>query len=369
LTAKTYGLEDEASMLLATAGVQPPQLLKDPLLARCPIPILRNQENWPLESLPRQDSFKAAVIAKNDASPAIVTQKPLVLDDEEVGWGGDDLDGFEDAKSQPKSADILAMELEGIDDNGWGDTGISSPGVPVQKERNYVPPENGKPYSAGFYKSSIACDLISAGGYESAMELLNEQAGICNFAPLKSRFERVFTAANAFTPANGLCPPLVTPMLRSIDYEGNALPMNPFTLESLISKLQAVYPVMTAGRFSDAENEFRSILLDSIFTVTNSAAENKELDQLIVVCREYLVGLGTETARKKLAPTDTARSLELASYFTHCGIQNIHLTFAIRAAMIQAFKLKNFGNALLFAKRLISLDPPANFIELVDSYF
>ena len=57
---------------------------------------------------------------------------------------------------------------------------------------------------------------------------------------------------------------------------------------------------------------------------------------------------------------DPKRSVELASYFTHCQLQPVHLQLCIRSAMLLAFKLNNFGTALSFAQRLLELGPSAN---------
>lgn len=52
------------------------------------------------------------------------------------------------------------------------------------------------------------------------------------------------------------------------------------------------------------------------------------MQQLIDICREYLVGLLLETARKEL-PRDSIenakRNAEMAAYFTHCQLQPVSL--------------------------------------------
>jgi coatomer protein complex subunit alpha (xenin) len=360
LTANTYGLHDDAQMLLEAAGVAAPLVPENPLLTKNPTAIFIGQENWPINSN-NQSNVKAAVVAKNAITSS---QSPTKSD--LSGWGDAELDDFADSK-RPKSVDAFALELEDLGADGWGETELEVPGFAIEKEKpkEYIPIECGRPYAEGYKSSPIASDHISAGDFEAAMEMLNEQAGICNFEPLKPFFQRIFQSANAFAPATALCPPLKTPMIRSIDYEGNALPMNPFTIDSLITRLQKVYPVMTAGKFGEAEEEFRGILFQSIFTLTKSQSENLEIKELVTVCREYLVGLASEAERKKLGPNDSKRSLELASYFTHCGIQTIHLTFALKAAMVQSFKLKNFGSAMTFATKLLDLNPPQSFVEIV----
>ena len=65
-----------------------------------------------------------------------------------------------------------------------------------------------------------------------------------------------------------------------------------------------------------------------------------------------------ESSRKELgADQDPKRGLELAAYFTHCQLQTVHLQLTIRLAMVQAFKMRNFGTAKSFAQRLLEQGP------------
>ena len=89
--------------------------------------------------------------------------------------------------------------------------------------------------------------------------------------------------------------------------------------------------------------------------------------QLLGICREYLLGLSLEQARRDLAaqhgetpPADAqVRIAELAAYFTHCQLQPVHLTLTLRTAQTVFFKLRNFKTAGSFARRLLELGPPA----------
>merc|ERR1712200_273870 len=80
----------------------------------------------------------------------------------------------------------------------------------------------------------------------------------------------------------------------------------------------------------------------------------------IAICREYIVGLSMEAARKELAKDsleDQQRSCEMAAYFTHCNLQPIHQILTLRTALNCSFKLKNFRTAASFARRLLELGP------------
>lgn len=51
-----------------------------------------------------------------------------------------------------------------------------------------------------------------------------------------------------------------------------------------------------------------------------------EAQQLIDICREYLVGLLMEMARKELPKVveNAKRNAEMAAYFTHCQLQPVY---------------------------------------------
>ena len=80
----------------------------------------------------------------------------------------------------------------------------------------------------------------------------------------------------------------------------------------------------------------------------------------MVTCREYIVGLTMETERRKIVaeePEKVARSLELAAYFTHCGLGASHVQLALRSAMNVFSKAGNTATAAVFARRLIDAKP------------
>lgn len=119
--------------------------------------------------------------------------------------------------------------------------------------------------------------------------------------------------------------------------------------EQLYKDLDDAYPVMTQGKFTEAASMFKSILHLCLTSDPNS--------HVVYICKEYLLGLLLETSRRDLPATALKRNLELASYFTTCDMQSVHLQLAIRHAMVQSFKLKNFKQASHFASRLLQESP------------
>lgn len=80
----------------------------------------------------------------------------------------------------------------------------------------------------------------------------------------------------------------------------------------------------------------------------------------VTAAREYLLGVSIELERRRVAqedPDNIQRSLELAAYFTHCGLQPPHMRVALRSAIGVFAKANNHATAARFAKRLLELNP------------
>ena len=107
-------------------------------------------------------------------------------------------------------------------------------------------------------------------------------------------------------------------------------------------------------------DRFRTLLLNVPLLIVDSKEEVKKAQELIAICREYIVGLSMEAARKELAKDsleDQKRSCEMAAYFTHSELQPIHQILTLRTALNCSFKLKNYRTAASFARRLLELGP------------
>ena len=76
---------------------------------------------------------------------------------------------------------------------------------------------------------------------------------------------------------------------------------------------------------------------------------------VLILCREYILGLSIELERRALDPADVKRNLELAAYFTRAKLQNAHRVNALQVAMLQSFKNKNYTSAAYFAGELLSI--------------
>ncbi|VDM70682.1 unnamed protein product, partial [Strongylus vulgaris] len=143
-------------------------------------------------------------------------------------------------------------------------------------------------------------------------------------------------------------------------FSRSGLPAVAVTLSELASRLQNCYHLTTAGKFADAIEKLRKILLSVPMLVVNSKQEVAEAEQLIEICRNYLVGLLMECARKeipKTSPADLKRNAEMLAYFTHCELQPIHRILTLRTAINAFFKLKQMRTCASMCKRLLELGP------------
>ncbi len=129
------------------------------------------------------------------------------------------------------------------------------------------------------------------------------------------------------------------------------------------------YRLTTNGKFQEAVEKFRSILLSVPLLVVESRQDILESQQLIEICKEYIVGLQMSIAKKDLPKDDEKRSCELAAYFTQLQLQPIHKIMTLKSALNQAFKLKNYKMATSFAKRLLELGPTPDVAQQVSIFF
>ncbi|KAM9719470.1 coatomer subunit alpha [Menidia menidia] len=372
LTAATHGLDEEAEALKETFDPEKetvPEVDPNAQLLQPPPPVNPLDTNWPLLTVSK-GFFEGAIAAKGKAG-----QMAADLDMDAAGgegWGDDaELtmveDGFVDA--QEGFGDEGIAKEEG---GGWEvEEDLELPpelDVPVgagggTEDGFFVPPTKGtSPSQMWCNNSQLSVDHILAGSFETAMRLLHDQVGVVNFGPYKSLFMQ--TMSRGRTCYLGL-PSL--PCLRSHPQRNwkdcglkQGLPAVGLRLSDLIARLQQCYQLTTAGRFEEAVERFRAILLSVPLLVVDNKQEIAEAQQLITICREYIVGLTMETERKKL-PKDTLdqqkRLCEMAAYFTHCNLQPVHMVLVLRTALNLFFKLRNFKTAAGFARRLLELGP------------
>ncbi|GAN06302.1 coatomer protein complex, subunit alpha [Mucor ambiguus] len=391
MTARSHGLHELAQSILASAGkteedIELPNHHADsatPHLLQSVTPL--QNRNWPLLTVSK--SFFEGVFAannnnsnnnqKNTATSVPAFNYEKGIDDiEEAGgdWGADD-DDLLDIMPNKKHQDLLQNDddiynEDGDDgEGGWDDDDIQAEitakisNVAVKETAEFVAPVAGLNEAYMWIQTSpLAVDHISAGSFESAMQILNRQVGVVHFVPLKPYFLTLYQASRISLPTVTSSPSLYVYLRRHGANAQNSRPAVAYNFQNLLAvQLQLAYKYFTSGRLPASATQFKALLHSVLFTIVDSQSEVDEASQLVQICREYTMGLAIEQQRRSITasdPNNTKRALELAAYFTHCQMQTPHLQLALRQAAKQAFKLKNFRTASLFCTRLLDLAPP-----------
>ncbi|XP_053672678.1 coatomer subunit alpha [Anopheles nili] len=378
LTAKTHGLVEEADQMaeeFSAEGKDLPQVSEDAKFLRPPVPIQQAESNWPLLTVSK-GFFEGTMMSRGATTvhqALAPTEMVSEAAEEEDGWGVDDDlqdgDRYEDAKEENEVKTGEAGEGAGWD---VGDDDLELPEELISKisssnatgNKNFFSaPPKGHPLSHFWtLNSQLAADHVRAGSYDSACRLLNDQVGVVNFVPYKVLFMESYIASKTSYSSFPHVSSLSAHPNRNWKEVNpkNCHPTLAFKLNDLVQNLQSCYQLTTTGKFVEAIEKLQNIILCIPLLVVETRQEIAEAQQLLTICREYVVGLQMETVRKTL-PKNTLeeqkRICELAAYFTHVNLQPVHQILTLRTALNLFFKLKNYKTAASFARRLLELGP------------
>ncbi|KZV85020.1 Coatomer, alpha subunit [Exidia glandulosa HHB12029] len=366
LTAMTNGLPEVAQEILDAAGLTAEDIQEVPSFPAStlgPPPVITAAHNlvWPAIST-GENYFEKALVNGVEEPPV------AYANGDAAGAALDDWANEEAVEEEDEEIDV---------DAGW-DLDVEGPeGTFDEAAADMVEDANdaGPSASHGVAESDLwvrnspfAADHVAAGAFESAMQLLNSQCGIVNFAPLKPLFLDIYRSAHLYFSPNASMPSLQLHVRRNPDRDapGQVLPVTLKTIASVRNEIKDATKSIQLNQLADAETGLRSALRSSLFITVSSDDEAKEWRDVITIAREYLLGVILEQARRALVetePDNVKRSLELAAYFTHCQMQPAHLQLALRNA-IQVFqKANNHKTAARFAQRLIDLNPDPKVVQ------
>ncbi|XP_054777832.1 coatomer subunit alpha-2-like [Prosopis cineraria] len=365
VTASIHGLHDVAEHIATELGENVPPLPaeKTPSLLIPPSPVMCGGD-WPLLRVMR-GIFEGGLDNIGQAS----------ADEEyeaaEGDWGEEldmvDVDGLqngdvaailEDGEVREDNDEEGGWEMEDLELPPDANTPKASSGM---RSSVFIAPQPGMPVSQiWIQRSSLAADHAAAGNFDTAMRLLNRQLGIKNFAPLRSMFLDLYTSSHSYLLGFSSAPIITLAVERgwtdSSSPNVRGPPALPFKLSQLDEKLKAGYKLTTAGKFTEALRSFINILYTIPLIVVESRRDVDDVKELIVVVKEYVLGLKIELKRREIKD-DPARQQELAAYFTHCNLQAPHLRLALLNAMSVCYKAKNLATAANFARRLLETNP------------
>mgnify|MGYP000733877840 FL=1 len=377
MLAASHGLQEQAERLSAfftDAGKTVPDLPADPKLLVPPVPILR-EENWPLINIPKSsianfdpndDGGGVGEVA--DASAVEATGAWADGDDDDDLFGDSDSDGEGGgggkAKSKPANEggggwadDDDLSDLSDIDSSDDNDGGS---GAASTAQDSFQCPQ-ARPHKRSYWpnSSNLAADHVAAGSFETAKSLLNRQIGVTNYEPLRAHFMKIFSSVDAALVTLPLVPAGASTLLRNASSKPinprDSLPVSVYSLASLVAKLKESYVKFGNGLFEEVLNDFESIVHAIPFVVVPTKSEAQELKELLGICREYIVAIKLELARKALGKENMKRQAELSAMLASCRLQPSHLVLGLNVAMTCAYKIKNHIHAAYFAQRLLDL--------------
>lgn len=337
--AKSNGLDDLAQEILQNANIDEaaielPETFEASALPSPPqVPV----ENWPLK--PSELSFFESAtlggleeLTVEDNGDEAIVQESFVDDDvdeqveDEGGWGlDDDLDIGED--------EIVAESLV-------SNTDIAADGEISNWLRN----------------AKTAADYIAAGAFEQGASMLNKQLGIVNFEPLRSRFFQVYESNKVFLAGIDELPAMKD-YIRADNDEADPHKIGPFIpgFDNLEDQLSNGFKLFKANNLPEAIQVFRDIIYTIAVIKVSDEDQQTKCEEILDLCREYILGLTIELNRREIENTDIKRNLELAAYFTRTNLQNPHKVNALQVAMHQCYKHKNYSSASYFAGELLKL--------------
>lgn len=344
--AKSNGLEELASHILEEAEISEKDVVLPELGRTSPLPnpITAPIENWPIKE-------SSLTFFENALLTGQVEQ--LSIDEPETKT-------FEDA-SNAFDIDEEEEEIDN-DDGAWDMDDDLDIGIEDQLANEEVLPViQGADGEIAYWlrNAKTPAAYVAAGAFEQAASLLNKQLGVTNFEPLRARFLEVYQASKLYLPGVDDLPAMPD-YIRYDNDEDDPNKFKPYIpgYESLEDQLALGFKYFKENNLPEAINTFRGI----IYTITVITVEDEEQEtkckEILTLCREYILGLSIELARRALGPEDTKRNLELAAYFTRAKLQNAHKLNALQVAMSNSFKNKNYASASYFASEFLAIAKP-----------
>lgn len=361
VTAAVHGLEDVANRIAEELGDSIPQLPETSNLLLPPAPVLHDG-NWPLLMVSKG-------LFESDFDGAGAVEE----DEIDTGAWGEEVEISEFIEGQNGNMVVIEdKEVKGGDDEegGWemedlelpSDVGVTDSMATVSQSFLFVAPSPGVPVNQiWIQRSALPGEHAAAGGFDTAMRLLNRQLGIQNFIPLKPLFQDLHMASRAFLPGFASMPLVPLDLEKGWAESSGSHSQSPpaliYKISLLEEKLKMAYKLTTEGKFTEALKVFLFLLQTIPLVVVDNRKEVDEIKELLGIAKEYVLALKIELKRKE-GKDDLVRQQELAAYFTHCNLQNVHVKLSLQSAMALCYRGKNFNTASMFCRRLLELNPP-----------
>ena len=270
-------------------------------------------ENWPPMQHVEQENFDALLAEEPEADDGMY---------DKGDWGDEDDEEDEFKPASDNKEDELE-DLEDTQEDGWAEDALEDEDeVEELEEQPKVPAPKPEPAITESWvrESDLALHHVMAGSYSTALRLLQEQVGVVNVDPLREIFKDLFFQSRVAyvglpTFSTQYIFPASTTKSGSI-YE----PSGGYELKDLEKRLTDCYGLFSRGKFAEAIESFRNLLLSTLFLKGATEESVQHVMTMIATCKEYILGLQVWLARKEVAGKeieDFKRTCELAAYFSN----------------------------------------------------
>lgn len=234
---------------------------------------------------------------------------------------------------------------------------------PVERTQ-FSPPTAGSNVTSTWKRTSdLALHHVLAGSYKSAFRLLEKQVGAKDPRVLEDIFRELFFQSRAAYQGSALHQTL---FVHPIDLSTikSPKPASGYKMEDLEKRLNDCYKLFTTGKFTEAIDSFRNLLLSVLFLNVEASEEDDEecierAMDLIKTCKEYILGLQVWLERKNITGKefeDHKRACELAAYFAKLNLKKHRSKVLEKALEVFLVKPKEFQKteaASIIARRLL----------------
>jgi len=273
--------------------------------------------NWPHHQLQEEDILLTRDTAQPEEVPETQTQEmEFAVDTEPITQ-----------ETTTETSNKLNFQQEpdiAVEEGNWGFediTDIPEVEVPATKTEamnlNIADSAPGKdPIIEKAKNSQFAGELVAIGEFDAAISVLKKQIGLINPDPLLPIFNKIRNASNV--KISGL--PFINPTSLQLSLDGKR-PYVMVTINQLGGMLKTAYRFTSEGKFQDAHDSFREILLHIPFLVLRDNKEESDIYALIKICYNYIFAMRCELAKK----TCGVNSLIISSYFVEQSCQTTRI--------------------------------------------
>jgi len=350
------------------------------------IPNNPSVDNWPLLN-DDEDSFESVLSNDEDDEGPLGNEVEGDWDDEESKASSenekeaDKLEDLEDADDNAGWSDAEPLEDLSDDDDKVEES--SKPKNNEPKEEKFVAPSPKPAVTVAWSQySDVPLHHVLAGSFKSAFGLLERQVGAIN-RPLEDGssnleylhkvFKDLYLQSRAAYQSCALLPTSYIYPISSETVKEHPLPAGGYDIESLEKDLKECHDLVTKGKFKEAIENFRFLLVRNLFLkveVEDAEAAVERALEIIGICREYIIALQVWGERKRISEKekkefeDHKRICELAAYFAKLKLSRKHRHIVLDQAL-KVFRAKDrpkefskTNAAAVIARRLLEVIDP-----------